>query len=100
MIKGDWKLVHYFGDFLDVTGTTPPDKNVPYGKLVVGARTELYNLKDDPSETRDLAAEQPEKTKELRAELEAWWKDTGAKFPVKNPGFDASKWSQLGGKDG
>ena len=100
MIKGDWKLVHYFGDFLDVTGTTPPDKNVPYGKLVVGARTELYNLKDDPSETRDLAAEQPEKTKELHAELEAWWKDTGAKFPVKNPDFDASKWSQLGGRDG
>jgi hypothetical protein len=32
----------------------------------------------------------------LYAELEAWWKDTGAKFPVKNPDFDASKWWQAG----
>ena len=44
----------------------------------------------------DLAAEQPERVKVLYAELEAWWKDTGAKFPVRNPNFDASKWWQLG----
>jgi uncharacterized sulfatase len=93
MIEDGWKLIYYFGDFLDVTGQTPPDKlNAPFGKLVVGSRTELYNLNTDPSETHDLAAEQPERVKALYAELEAWWKDTGAKFPVKNPDFDASKW--------
>jgi uncharacterized sulfatase len=94
MIKDGWKLIHYFGDFLDVTGQTPPDKNVPYGKLVIGARTELYYLNDDTSETHDLAAKQPERVKELYTALEAWWKDTGAKFPVKNPKFDESKWWQ------
>lgn len=94
LIRDGWKLIHYFGDFLDVTGTTPPDKNIPYGKLTLGERTELYNLNEDPSETHDLAAEQPEKTKELYTALEAWWKDTGAKFPSKNPNFDASKWWQ------
>ena len=39
-----------------------------------------------------LAAARHEKTKELRAALEAWWKDTGAGFPTKNPGFDETRW--------
>ncbi len=59
-----------------------------YGKLVLGPRTELYHLADDISETRDLAAARPEKVRELRAALEAWWRDTGAGFPTKNPGFE------------
>jgi uncharacterized sulfatase len=92
MQQDGWKLIHYFGDFLDVTGQTPPDKNGPYGKLVLGSRTELYNLNEDPSETRDLAGAQPEKVKALYAALEAWWKDTGAKFPKKNPNYNATTW--------
>jgi uncharacterized sulfatase len=92
VLQDGWKLIHYFGDFLDVTGQTPPDRNVPFGKLVPGPRTELYNLKEDPSETHDLAAVQPAKAKELQVLLEAWWKDTGAKFPTKNPKYDAAKW--------
>jgi hypothetical protein len=49
-------------------------------------------LADDLSETRDLASARPEKARELRAALEAWWKDTGAGFPTKNPGFDEVRW--------
>jgi len=88
--KGDWKLIHWFGDYLDTAGFTPDDK--PYGTLVVGPRTELYNLRDDPGEKKDLAAAQPAKTEELLADLQAWWKKTGAKFPEKNPGYDAASW--------
>ena len=54
---------------LDPRGFTPDD--APYGKLVTGPRTELYNLRDDISETRDLAATQPAKARELRAALDA-----------------------------
>jgi len=89
--QGDWKLIHWFGDYLDPHGFTPDDK--PYGKLVVGPRTELYNLRDDIGETRDLSAAQPEKVKELTAALEAWWKATGAKLPEKNPDYDPKNWS-------
>ncbi|MFZ4767626.1 MAG: sulfatase, partial [Roseimicrobium sp.] len=32
--EGDWKLIHWFGDYLDTAGFTPDDK--PYGKLIVG----------------------------------------------------------------
>jgi uncharacterized sulfatase len=88
--QGDWKLIHWFGDYLDPRGFTPDD--APYGKLVTGPRTELYNLHDDLSESRDLAATQSSKTKELRGALEAWWKDTGAGFPTQNPDFDEKTW--------
>lgn len=90
--EGDWKLIHWFGDYLDTQGFTPDDK--PYGKLVIGPRTELYNLRDDLSETHDLAAERPQKTQHLQTALEAWWKDTGAKLPEKNQNYDSKHWSQ------
>ena len=88
--QGDWKLIHWFGDWLDPRGSTPDQ--TPYGKLVLGPRTELYNLRDDLGETRDLAVAQPAKTKELRAALEAWWRDTGAGFPTRNPDFVEESW--------
>ncbi len=84
--QGEWKLVHWFGDTLDTRGFTP------YGKLVVGERDELYNLHDDLGEARDRAGAQPEKVKQLKTALEAWWKDTGAAFPEKNPAYDAGAW--------
>lgn len=88
--KGDWKLIHWFGDYLDTSGSTPDQ--TPYGKLVLGARTELYNLQEDLSETKDLLASHPEKANELRAALESWWKETGAGIPSKNPDFDEATW--------
>ena len=88
--QDDWKLIHWFGDTLDLHGFSPDDK--PYGKLVIGQRTELFNLRDDLGETNDLAVAQPEKVKQLKAALEAWWKDTGATFPEKNPAYDAGSW--------
>ncbi len=45
-------------------------------KLVVtgGGRGELYDVVGDPAERRDVSAEHPELTKELRDELTAWLK--------------------------
>jgi arylsulfatase A len=88
--QGDWKLIHWFGDYLDTSDSTPDTK--PYGKLVIGQRTELYNLRDDLGEAHDLAAAKPEKTAQLKAALEAWWQETGAPFPEKNPAYDPTTW--------
>jgi len=88
--EGDWKLIHWFGDYLDTTGFTPDDK--PYGKLVLGPRTELYNLREDIGETNDLAAKRPQKTTHLTNALHAWWKATGASLPTRNPDFDEETW--------
>lgn len=57
---GDWKLIRFYE-----TG-----------------REELYNLRDDLSETTDLAAQMPEKRRELSARLDAWLKEAGAQMPV------------------
>jgi uncharacterized sulfatase len=88
--EGDWKLIHWFGDYMDTTGFTPDDK--PYGKLVPGPRTELYNLREDLGETRNLATDRPKKTTHLTNALNAWLKRVGAKLPEKNPEFDEKRW--------
>jgi hypothetical protein len=45
---------------------------------------ELYNLKDDIGETRNLADSEPEKARELHEKLVAWRKEIGAKMPGPN----------------
>ncbi len=66
--EGDFKLVEFFED---------------------GGRVELYNLRDDPNEGRNLAATMPDKAKALTATLHAWQKETGAAIPSEpNPAYD------------
>lgn len=64
--EGDWKYIHRFGT----------DKD------------ELYNLKDDIGESRNLIDREPERAAHLFAKLKAWWKETGACLPVPNPNYD------------
>jgi Arylsulfatase A and related enzymes len=54
-------------------------------------RLELYNLKDDPSEKKNLAAEMPAKTNKLKTLLEQWKKEVNAEIPDLNAGKDAAK---------
>ncbi len=67
--SGDWKLIRFYED----------------------ERVELYNLKKDLSETKDLAEAHPEKAEALLRQLNAWLEETGAKFPAPNPNYDPSK---------
>ena len=89
--KGNYKLIHYFGDYLDSEGCEPKAHTLS-GRFILGPRTELFDLYHDPSETRDLSAALPEKTKELMSDLEDWWKETDAKMPTPNPNMDRSQW--------
>jgi arylsulfatase A len=66
---GDWKLIRFYDD----------DRN------------ELYNLRDDPSERRDLARREPERAAALRAELDGWLKAVDANLCPPNPNYDPSK---------
>ena len=67
IIKGDWKLHHYF-----------EDNNL-----------ELYNLKNDISESNDLSKENIEKTLELFNDLKIWRDHRNAPIPKKlNPDYD------------
>ena len=73
MRSGDFKLIESFED----------------GKL------ELYNLRDDIGEAKDLAAEMPEKVGELHERMKQWRQAVGAEVPPRNPDFDSKnegKW--------
>jgi len=64
---GRWKLHEYFED----------------GGL------ELYDLKEDISESNDLSQQMPDKTRELHLELQQWRKQISAPVPTKsNPKYD------------
>ena len=52
---------------------------------------ELYNLREDIGETKDLATVQPEKAAVLREKLHAWLQETGAQMPTRNPKNDPAK---------
>jgi arylsulfatase A-like enzyme len=62
---GDWKLLEYFED----------------------NHVELYNLNDDPGESRDLAAARPDAAESLRKRLHAWRQSVGARLPALNPSY-------------
>lgn len=57
--SGEFKLLEFFED----------------------GRRELYNLREDVGETRDLAASMPEKAQELHEKLVAWRKAVAAPMP-------------------
>jgi hypothetical protein len=64
--KGDWKLIQFFES----------------------DSAQLYNLKDDIGERKDLAKSHPEKTSELLKQLKAWQANTKAPIPdTLNPDF-------------
>jgi len=66
----DWRLVEFFED----------DGSV-----------ELYNLKDDISESRDLSATNPEIAQDLHQRLKQWRRDVGAQMMTENPNFNPER---------
>ena len=77
---GDWKLIDYFGDSFDAAD-----------RYRAGARTELFNLRDDLGETSDLAAREPARARALQLQLRDWLRSVGATIPGANPHFDAAR---------
>lgn len=70
--QGDWKIVQY------QVNKTP------------GKAPELYNLKNDPSETHDLAGEYPDKLQALK-ELMIHARTPSTVFTFKSKAYDGSK---------
>jgi len=60
---GDYKLIEFYEDH----------------------RVELYNLRDDLGEKKDLSGAMPEKAAELRRMLHEWRNKVGAAMPTPNP---------------
>jgi arylsulfatase A-like enzyme len=67
--SGDWKLLHNGGRM----GRKPTAEIVNRTELLKGTR--LFNLREDPSESRDLAGEHPEVTQRLKKLYADWSKE-------------------------
>jgi len=67
--EGDYKLLEFFED----------------------SSLELYHLKDDIGETKNLARAMPEKAAAMRTKLHRWREALGAPLPALNPDYDAEK---------
>ena len=65
VLCGDYKLIEFFED----------------------GRLELYNLREDVSEERNLADEEPQIAKELKTMLTVWREKVEAKIPEPNPDY-------------
>jgi len=65
--SGDWKLIHYHADNSEV----------------------LYNLKDDPGETTNIIDQHRDRAAQLSRQLTGFLEQTEAKFPRKDPLYDA-----------
>lgn len=77
---GDWKLIEYFGDWFGADAV-----------YRAGHHLELYNLRSDLGETRDLAGSEPQRAAQLGGQLHAWMQSVSATIPGTNPHFDAQK---------
>ncbi len=64
---GDWKLL--------LNAVEQNAEEAPPGGDNVTGKTELYHLADDIGESKDLAASQPERVKQMRARLDAFLKE-------------------------
>ena len=73
--QGDWKLIRLF--FQGENGVH---------------RWQLFNLREDLGETRDLAMKEPERVKQLDSLIEKFLAETHAVQPVRNPDFDPAKY--------
>ncbi len=72
---GDWKLIRLFSQGEE------------------GAHSYmLYNLKDDLSETNNLATRFPDRVKQMDQLIEAYLKSAQAVLPIPNPAFDPTKY--------
>jgi hypothetical protein len=69
--QGNWKLIRFFADNDDGSD-----------------RFELYNLKEDVGETRNLAAAQPKMAGELSRLIGDFLRETEAVIPIRNPNYD------------
>jgi arylsulfatase A len=72
---GDYKLIEWFDETICGPGNS----------------FELYNLKDDIGEQKNLAKKMPEKTKELSKMLSDWRRKVSAQMMTPNPDYNPQK---------
>jgi len=84
-----WHFPHYRGGIVPYSIIRAGDWKLL--KRYDGKTWELFNLKDDLSETTDLAEKHPDVVRRLDARLVAHLKTIGAKMPKPNPDYQPKR---------
>lgn len=75
-----WHFPHYHGNLWRPGGAIR-DERYKLIEFFEDGALELYDLKADPGETRDLASQRPDVAEKLRARLRTWRQQVGARMP-------------------
>jgi arylsulfatase A len=84
MREGDWVILAHCGPLPRGAGATLKAGDM---EMIKGAKLttfELYNLHDDLSQTKDLAAREPERVRAMSVRLRALYREVVAEGPVWN----------------
>lgn len=82
-----WHYPHYHGSTW-TPGAAVRDGDWKLIELYEFGETELYNIRKDIGETKNLAESHPEKLAELRQKLTAWQQQMNATMPEPDPAYD------------
>ena len=106
--KAEWAdrtLVHHVGRWAKGKAAESKYSNcaIQNSRFTLVENKELYDLKSDPGETRNVIADHPAVVAELRATYDQWWKDVQPMLvnedvigPKMNP-MKVLYWNQFGG---
>ena len=77
-----WHFPHYSNHGMQSPAGAIRDGDYKLLEYFENGTVQLFNLKDDLGEQKNLAAAEPEQTAKLLAKLRAWRKEVGAKMPT------------------
>lgn len=85
-----WHYPHFFNQLGRPAGSVRVG-DYKLVELYESGKLELYNLKEDISESNDLSKAMPDKTQELYRMLSDWRKRVNAQMTVTNPDYKSEK---------
>lgn len=86
-----WHFPHYSNHGMQSPGAAIRMGDFKLLEYFENNTVQLFNLRDDIGEQRDLAASQPAKVEQLRSRLRAWRKEVDAQMLTPNPDYDPSR---------
>ena len=97
LIKGEtinrgplyWHFPHYSNHGMQSPGGAIRDGDYKLLEYFENGTVQLFNLKNDIEEQKDLSKIEMKKTKELKEKLHKWRKKVGAQMMKPNPDYDA-----------
>ena len=89
-----WHFPHYTNQGSRPSGAMR-EKNWMLVEYYDEEKAELYDLKVDPAEARDVAAGNADRVTRMRSALAAWRRSVGAQPNTPNPDFDPTKFREL-----